>query len=60
MTDEDADMKLPEGKTCNDCASIKTCKAFIGIKGTETTCDWYPVRFRPALSPGSERGGGSR
>ena len=43
--DCDADMKLPAGRTCSDCAFFQKCKAFIGIAGTETICDWAPSRF---------------
>lgn len=38
----------PEGKTCSDCALFQRCKAFLGIKGTETHCDWIPSAFREA------------
>ena len=38
--DYDAEMKLPEGKTCSDCRNFRFCKGFLGLKGTETKCDW--------------------
>lgn len=37
--------KLPEGKTCSDCVHSERCSWLIGIKGTETQCDWLPSRF---------------
>ena len=38
-------MLLPNGKTCSDCHNWKRCNTFIGLKGTETSCDWSPSRF---------------
>lgn len=38
-------MKLPEGKTCADCAHTKRCCAMFGVKPTNTECDFYPIRF---------------
>jgi hypothetical protein len=28
--------------------SFKRCAAFIGIKPTNTECDWFPIRFAQA------------
>ena len=43
------DMKLPEGKTCGDCAHAYRCTAFGYTDSKEnTTCDFSPSRFRPA------------
>ena len=43
-------MKLPEGKTCADCAHFKrTCSWLLSYSGTETSCDWFPIRFYPIL-----------
>lgn len=43
-------MKLPQGKTCGDCAHIRRCKAIFGHVETDTYCDWSPSRavFRHA------------
>ncbi len=38
-------MKLPAGKTCGDCRSFARCAAFVGRKGAETSCDWFPRSF---------------
>lgn len=41
-----AGAKLPEGKSCNDCANFKpTCQWLISLSGNETNCDWNPSRF---------------
>ena len=38
--------ELPPGRTCADCAHFKrTCQRLIGYAGTETSCEWWPVRF---------------
>ena len=41
-----AGMLLPNGKTCGDCGHIKRCKAMFGHVEADTSCDWYPIRFR--------------
>jgi hypothetical protein len=39
-------MALPEGRTCQDCYHFRLfCQPVIGYKGTETSCDFFPVRF---------------
>jgi hypothetical protein len=42
-------MDLPPGMTCADCAHFEGfCSKFIGPDiATNTTCDWYPIRFYP-------------
>lgn len=42
------DMKLPDGKTCNDCAFYRWCCALIGTEDItgNAHCDWSPSRFR--------------
>lgn len=38
--------RLPEGKTCTDCAHFFTrCRWLNHALGNETTCDWAPSRF---------------
>jgi len=44
---KDDDMKLPEGKTCADCAHFKRCRWLIACKPTNTSCDWAPSRYKP-------------
>ena len=41
------DMKLPEGKTCKDCAHYEiTCSWMIGtLIASSTTCDFSPSKF---------------
>jgi hypothetical protein len=37
---------LPAGCTCVDCYNFKRfCGPILGYKGTETSCDFFPVRF---------------
>lgn len=40
-------MRLPEGKTCGDCAHLRRCE-LIGFtpSAKETTCSFHPRRFR--------------
>lgn len=42
----DTCMDLPEGKTCGDCVHIARCKAIYGHVETDTSCDWFPRKFR--------------
>lgn len=44
--DYDADMKLPDGKTCGDCVHIRRCLG-IGYTSSETNnfCDFWPNRY---------------
>ena len=40
--------ELPPGRTCADCEFFKpTCEWLLSYKGTETSCDWWPIRFYP-------------
>lgn len=48
--DYDAAMRLPAGKTCGDCVHQRHCVAMFGHAETDTVCDFYPSRFRPAAS----------
>lgn len=39
-------MNLPEGKTCGDCAYLRTpCSTIYGRIPQDECCDWYPSRF---------------
>ena len=41
-----ATMALPEGRTCKDCDHFRpTCSWMLDRNGTETACDFYPIRF---------------
>jgi hypothetical protein len=48
--DYDAAMRLPAGKTCGDCAHVRKCVAMFGHVPADTSCDFYPSRFRPAVA----------
>jgi hypothetical protein len=48
--DYDAAMRLPAGKTCGDCVHVRRCVAMFGHVPADTSCDFYPSRFRPALT----------
>lgn len=47
--DYDAAMRLPAGKTCGDCAHVRRCVAMFGHEQGDTSCDFYPSRFRQAV-----------
>ncbi len=50
---EDTCMQLPEGKTCGDCAHIGRCVAMFGMKPSDTSCSFFPRRFRlPVIADG--------
>lgn len=40
------DMKLPEGKTCGDCANYEDCKSLFQRPAESTVRDWSPSYFR--------------
>jgi hypothetical protein len=39
------DMKLPDGKTCNDCIHFQRCSWLISCSPNNTNCDWSPSKF---------------
>ena len=42
-----AEMKLPEGKSCDDCVHLARCLMFgFTSTGTQTSRDFHPSRFR--------------
>ena len=43
-------MQLPPGLTCNDCRFMNFCRAFLGREGSETSCDWFPIKFVPDIA----------
>jgi len=46
--DYDAEMKLPDGKTCDNCVHARRCFG-MGFSTTgRTSCDFWPNKFRPA------------
>lgn len=44
-------MQLPVGVSCGDCANFRHCEAFYSHSAADTYCDFFPRRFKPALSP---------
>jgi hypothetical protein len=44
--DYDAAMRLPRGKTCDDCVHIRRCVAFGFSSPERTSCDFWPSRFK--------------
>lgn len=44
--DYDAEMRLPGGLTCSDCAHAKRCFGFGFSSPGRTSCDFWPSRFR--------------
>jgi hypothetical protein len=41
-------MRLPEGKTCSDCARFRKCNDFLGGDiANNRVCDWAPSYFVP-------------
>lgn len=39
--------KLPDGKTCADCAKVRWCYSVGGVNHKNTSCNWEPIRFKP-------------
>lgn len=54
-----AEMKLPQGTTCDGCAHAKRCFGFGFSKPGRTSCDFWPSRFLavPAASENTASGG---
>ena len=51
------EMRLPEGKTCNNCDWYHRCSNVIGLENSGSTqCDWHPSRFRELVCPPTKRG----
>ncbi len=44
--DYDAEMRLPVGKTCDDCVHSRRCFGFGFSEAGRTSCDFWPTRFR--------------
>ncbi len=49
-TDYQAEMRLPEGKTCGDCVHTSRCVALFGHTGVDTSCDFHPSRYRERVA----------
>jgi hypothetical protein len=44
--DYDAEMRLPTGRTCDDCAHSRRCFALGFSKPGRASCDFWPNLFR--------------
>ena len=44
--DYGAEMRLPDGQTCDDCRHSKRCFGFGFSEPGRTSCDFWPSRFR--------------
>lgn len=49
-----AEMRLPEGVTCDGCVHAKRCFGFGFSTPGRTSCDFWPSRFCAAVSDGSK------
>lgn len=49
--DYEAEMRLPEGATCDGCASAKRCFGFGFSTPGRTSCDFWPSRYRAPTQP---------
>lgn len=48
--DYDADMRLPGGKACDDCAHHRRCFGMGFSQSGRTSCDFWPNKFRQIAS----------
>ena len=39
-------MELPAGETCAACQFVKHCQRMYAVKPENTSCDFFPRRFR--------------
>lgn len=53
---DDTCMTLPEGMTCGACVHENRCVAIFGAKPENTTCGFFPRRFRKAPAPAGDGG----
>lgn len=47
--DYDAEMRLPTGKTCDDCVHSRRCFAFGFSQAGRASCDFWPTKFKAAV-----------
>jgi hypothetical protein len=45
------EMKLPTGKTCADCFASKFCIGIGCTTADDTSCDYWPNRFKQRKAP---------
>ena len=51
--DYDAEMRLPEGVTCDLCFHAKRCFGIGYSQPGRTSCDFWPSRYRAPKTPSS-------
>lgn len=44
-------MRLPKGKTCNDCVHLERCMLIFGAKPLDQTCNFFPRKFLQTTLP---------
>lgn len=44
-------MALPKGTTCGHCAHERRCVLMFGMEPTDTSCSFFPRRFRAKDTP---------
>lgn len=47
---DQADMTIPHGLTCSDCARCRRCTLAFGHIPQDRVCDWSPNRFRQSTN----------
>ena len=53
----DTCMDLPDGQTCGDCIHVRRCVAMFGHFPTDTSCDWFPRRFKALVTKEKPKSG---
>lgn len=49
-------MTLPAGTTCGDCIHLYRCVTIFGRTAEDTSCEWFPRRYRPVVAVSKESG----
>jgi hypothetical protein len=49
---QDDQMKLPTGKTCQDCLHLQRCVSMFAGNPASRTCEFWPSRFTESNQPG--------
>lgn len=53
--DYDAEMRLPEGATCDDCRNVSHCFGFGFSHTGRASCDFWPSRFSRRIADALEK-----
>jgi hypothetical protein len=51
--DYDAEMRLPAGKTCDNCINSRRCFGFGFSEAGNSSCDFWPTRFKARQGSGA-------